>query len=197
MLMIALQISSFAVTDQAKLFLSHELSSLSSAVRATNYAVQTFQKLGYDIQGGTTSVLKYYITNSKSTVLNYIKGTGNNYAFYEFAHGDDGLFNMSRDGSNAPQTIFASDITGYWHFVFMATDKLAQAFKTGGYNYRASLGWYATVTDAASEEWWSYFKNQAGTTNIRSACLNAADKCSRSTPIRIYGDKSWDGKACK
>ena len=200
LLILAFQISSLAVIDQAKLFIAQEWTSSSSAVSATSYAVRTFQTLGYDIQGGLP-VLKYTITNNRNDILNWLSGDGNNYAFYVFAHGADGRFNMSRDGANAPQRIYASDITGYWHFVFlnccssMETDSLARAFKTTGYSNRASLGWYTTVTDAGSAEWWGYFKNVAGTTNLRSACLAAADNCSYSTPIRIYGDKTWNGYA--
>lgn len=200
LLISSLQISSFAVIDQAKLFIAEEWANDSQAVQATNYAVRTFQTLGYDIQGGLP-VLKYTVANTRSAILNWLSGDGNNYAFYVFAHGADGQFNMCRDGANAPQRIYASDITGYWHFVFlnccssMETDSLARAFKTTGYSNRASLGWYATVTNTASAEWWSYFKNVAGTTNLRSACLAAADNCSNSTPIRIYGDKTWNGYA--
>lgn len=198
LIILTLQISSFAVIDQARLFLAKEWTSSNSAVQTTLYAVRTFKTLGYDVLG---SIPWYTVTDSRSTVLNYISGTGHNYAFYVFAHGDDGRFNMCRDGDNAPQRIYSSDITGYWHFVFlnccssMSSDSLARAFKTTGYDYRASLGWFNTVTDVASAEWWGYFKNVAGTTNIRSACLAAADQCSHSTPIRIYGDKTWDGKA--
>lgn len=198
LIILTLQISSFAVIDQAKLFIAQEWSSDPSAVQTTKYAVKTFQTLGYDIKGGLP-ILKYTVTGLKSAILNWLSGDGNNYAFYVFAHG--GSDNFTMENYDANQYVFPSDITGYWHFVFlnscsgMATDVFARAFKTTGYNYRASLGWFNTVSNVASAEWWGYFKNVAGTTNIRSACLAAADQCSHSTPIRIYGDKTWDGKA--
>lgn len=198
MLMMTLQMSSFAVIDQAQLFIAKEWANNTYAVQATTYAVKTFQTLGYDIKGGLPA-LHYTITDSRSTILNYLSGTGNNYAFFVFAHGGPGIFTMNN--SSASAAIRSSDITGYWHFVFingcscMSNDSFAQAFKTVGYSNRASLGWFDVVTSGASSEWWSYFKNQAGTTNLRSACLASADKCSNSTPIRIYGDKTWNGKA--
>lgn len=193
-----LQVSCFAVIDQAKLFISTECNSHSSSSDTMKYALNTFSKLGYDIQR-TSSLSGYQVTNSKAKVLDYIKGTGNNYALFVFAHGNTGIFTMN--SSDVNQEIIPSNITGYWHFVFLnscsclSDDQFAQAFKTVGYNYRAILGWYKAVEFNASREWWSYFKNVAGTTNIRSACLAAADQCSYSTPIRIYGDKTWDGMA--
>lgn len=198
LLILTLQISSFAVIDQAKLFLSTDFQNNSLAVQAMNHSVDTFQTLGYDIQGGLP-LLHYYVTNSKSTILNWLSGDGNNYGFLVSSHGNTGFFTMQSGNTSA--RIYPSDITGYWHFVFldscssMANDSLAAAFKTTGYSNRASLGWYTTVGTDGSEEWWSYFKNVAGTTNLRSACLAAADNCSNSTPIRIYGDKTWNGYA--
>lgn len=190
-LITVLQISSFAVIDQAKLFIATDCNN-TLARQTTNYAIKTFEKLGYNVLGLS-------ITGRKSDVLNYISGTGNNYGFYEYGHGGTGVFTMKNGDKN--QYIYPSDITGYWHFVFLnscsclSNDAFGQAFRTVGYSNRAILGWYQTVTFGASDEWWSYFKNVAGTTNIRSACLAAADKCSNSTPIRIYGDKTWNGKA--
>lgn len=193
-----LQTFCFASSDQVKLFLSTDFTDDSYAREATSYAVLTFQDLGYNNVTGTN---KYTITNSRDIVLDYISQSGNNYAFFEFAHGVDGRFNMSRDGSNAPQRIYSSDITGNWHLVFlnsceiMASDSMASAFKTVGYSNRATLGWYKTVYTDGCVEWWSHFYPIAGSTNLRSACLAAADQCEKDTPIRIYGDKTWDGKA--
>lgn len=197
-LIILLQISSFAVIDQAKLFLSKDFKDDTSAKQAIAYSVKTLRNLGYDIKGGLP-LLGYSLTDKKSDILNWLSGDGNNYAIVVSCHGNSSCFGMKNGDSS--QCIYPSNITGYWHFVFldscssMANDSFAKAFKTVGYNYRASFGWYTTVTTPATEEWWGYFKNEAGKTNIRSACLAAADKCSNSTPIRIYGDKTWDGKA--
>lgn len=196
-----LQFSSFAIIDQAKLFISEELAYNTYNIQVMTYAVKTFKILGYNILNGNTGALNYHIANSRNQVLDYISGTGNNYGFFVHAHASDGAFNMSRDGDNAPQRIYSSDITGYWHFVFingcssMASDSLARGFKTVGYSNRASLGWYKGINNDAGAEWWKYFKDEAGKTNLRDACLNAADQCKLSTPIRMYGDKTWNGKA--
>ena len=197
-MLIFLQTVCLASSDQVRLFLAEDFSNSSSAKQTISYAVWTFQNLGYNNVLGTN---KYTITNSKDVVLSYIKQRENNYAFFEFAHGADGRFNMSRDGNNAPQRIYSSDISGNWHLVFlnsceiMASNSMASAFKTVGYSNRATLGWYKTVEVGACEEWWSHFYPIAGSTNLRSACLSAADQSQGSTPIRIYGDKTWNGRA--
>lgn len=193
-LIVVLQISSFAATDQVKLFLSSELTSSSYATDTMNYAVSTFRTLGYNIIGSN-----YTVASLKAPVLDYINESGNNYAFFNFSHGASNAFWFMSDRA---QYIFPSEVSGNWHLVFLnhcyslATNtQFAQAFNTIGYTNRASLGWFDEVTDGASAEWWSYFKNVAGTTNLRSACLAAADNCARYTPIRIYGDTTWTGHA--
>lgn len=193
-----LQISSFAVIDQAKLFISTEISKINTTNETMVYAAQTFKKLGYDVQPGTAH-LNYTITGLKKDVLNYISGTGNNYALFVYAHGGTGVFTM--DNTKASEVIYTSNISGYWHFVFlnscscMSNDAFAQAFKTVGYSNRASLGWYDTVQYIGTYEWWSHFKDFAGKENLRDACLDAASLCEHSTPIRMYGDKTWYGYA--
>lgn len=194
----SLHISSFAGVDQVKLFLSTDFTSTSFGSQATNYAADTFEKLGYDIQLPSIP-LRYFVTNSKSVVMDYIRGTGDNYAFFVFAHGNAGRFTMNVNDIN--QYIFSDEITGAWHLVFinscnsMANTSLAEAFRTVGYSNRASLGWFDIVTDGGSAEWWGYFKNYAGTMSLRDACLEAASHCQHSTPIRILGDTSWYGFA--
>lgn len=191
LLICILQISSFAVIDQAKFFIAGDIY-CSLTLQTTKYAESTFKKLGYDNQGITST---YY----KSTVLDYISGLGNNYGFYEYGHGGTGVFTMKN--GDASQYIYTSDISGYWHLVFLnscsclSNDAFGQAFHTVGYSNRAILGWYTTVQFGGSDEWWSYFKNEAGNSNLRTACLNAASNCSYSTPIRMYGDKTWYGYA--
>lgn len=143
------------------------------------------------------------VTNAtKANVLNYISGTGKNYGFLVSSHGYAGLFNMDLSKDDNSARVFPSDITGYWHFVFinacdtMKTDAMAQAFKTIGYSNRASMGWSGTILNAGSREWWGYFYNSAGNMNLRAAALDAASKCQYNTPIRAYGDKeNWAGYA--
>lgn len=196
LLILTINSVSFAATDQFRAFRSYDFEDSSSVQQAVSYAVWTFQDLGYSNVDGTNTYTK---TNDKSVVLNYIKGSGNNYGFFVYAHGNSNLFTMKTGDSG--RYIYPEDISGNWHLVFingcscMATDSFADAFNTVGYSNRATLGWYETVTIGAAEEWWSHFYPIAGSTNLRSACLSAADQCAGSTPIRIYGDKTWDGKA--
>ena len=160
------------------------------------YAATTFQQLGYINMDGINN--NYTTTSNKADVLNYINYLGNNFGFYVNAHGNSNCFTMNINDSN--QNIYPSDIKGYWYLVFLdccsclATDTFANAFQTVGYSNRSTLGWYEDVSISGAEEWWSHFSNVAGTTNIRSACLTAADQSTSYTPIRIYGDKTWTGK---
>lgn len=188
----------FATVDEVKLFISTDFGNDTYAVQATTYAANTFNKLGYKIRKNSL-VLNFFVTGARSTVLDYLHESGNNYAFYVFAHANPNLFAMTSGDSTS--YIYPSDITGGWHLVFlngcsaMSTTSFADAFHTTGYSNRASLGWYLNVTNAASAEWWSYFYEAAGTMNLRDACLEAASHCSKSTPIRIFGDTSWYGWA--
>ena len=189
------QFHCLAATDEVKLFLSGQCADSSYATQTMIYAANTFRTLGYNIRSSSNS--DYTVTSVINPTIQYIYESGNNYAFFNFSHGASNAFWYADD-----QYIYSSYITGNWHFVFLNhcyslynDTEFAQAFKTVGYSNRASLGWFDSVTDGASEEWWSYFKNLAGTTNLRSACLAAADNCSRYTPIRIYGDKTWTGHA--
>ncbi len=200
--------SCFASTDQFRAFKTwdYEIGNVSetdnTAVNnAVSYGVFTFQKLGYINADGTNT---YTTTNDKGYLLNnWIKISGNNYGFYVYAHGgysgDKIWFNMQK-GTEATR-VYPSDITGNWHLVFLdscsvlATNEFATRFKTDGYSNRATLGWFDTVKHVDSADWWSHFYPIAGSTNLRSACLSAADQCGGSTPIRIYGDKTWNGYA--
>lgn len=191
-------ISCFATTDEVKLFISGDFGTDTYAVQATTYAANTFDNLGYDIRK-TSLIFNYAVTSSRDTVMNYIQESGNNYAFYVFAHAGPGVFAMQN--GVASSYIYSSDITGGWHLVFingcssMADQSFANAFHTIGYDNRASLGWYLDVTNVASAEWWGYFYEAAGSMGLRDACLEAASHCSNSTPIRIFGDTSWYGFA--
>lgn len=169
-IILLLQIPCFAAVDQAHLFLSKDFENDASAVQAMMHSVSTCRTLGYDIQGGISIIIPFSITDSKTPVLNYISGTGDNYAFLVSSHGNSSLFCMKNGDPSS--YIYPSDISGAWHFVFLdscsslADDDFAQAFRTVGYSNRATLGWFDTVNTSASAEWWSYFKNAVGTTNL-------------------------------
>ena len=194
-IMIMLGTSCFAATDEFRAFNTWDFDN-TTAVETLSYAVWTFQNLGYTNSAGTN---KFNTTSSRDVVLNYIKGSGRNYGFYIKAHGNPNLFTTKSGDSS--QYIYPDDISGNWHLVFIdscstgASDNFARKFNTVGYSNRAYLSWYKTVTVGASREWWGYFYQYAGNSGLRSACLAAADRCSNSTPIRMYGDKEWNGKA--
>lgn len=194
-LMLFLNANCFAATDQFRAFNTWDFDN-TIAVETLSYAVWTFQDLGYINANGTNT---FTTTNSRDTVISYIRESGNNYGFYMKAHGNANLFTAKQ---NTPsEYIYPGDISGNWHLVFIdscstgASDNFARAFNTVGYSNRAYLSWYTTVTVGASREWWGYFYQYAGDTDLRSACLAAADQCGNHTPIRMYGDKSWNGRA--
>lgn len=174
-------------------------SSAAAVNNAVGYGVLNFQKLGYINADGTNCITN---TGSKEYLLNnWINLSSNNYGFYIYAHGSSSVFALENGNSN--EYVSPSEISGNWHLVFLdscscqATNSFATAFNTVGYSNRATLGWYTTVSHQGSAEWWEHFYPIVGTTNLRSACLAAADQCELSTPIRMYGDTSWDGSAWK
>lgn len=170
---------------------------VANAVNVANYfAVATFNKLGYSSANVGNSI---QTVNNKQDVLSWIRQSGNNYGFYIYAHGTSGRIEVVQGDDST--YLYPSEISGNWHLVFLdccscnATNAFATKFKTDGYSNRATLGWYKDVQHVDSADWWGCFNEVAGTTNIRAACLNAADRCTGSTPIRMYGDTSWSGHA--
>lgn len=161
------------------------------------WGVATFNKLGYSNAGGNSTAVSN--VNNKQDVLNWIRQSSNNYGFYIYAHGTKDWIEVVQGDSST--YLYPSEISGNWHLVFLnccscnATNAFATKFHTDGYSKRATLGWYMDVEHKASAEWWPKFYNLAGNTDLRTACLNAADQCSNKTPIRIYGDKTWNGKS--
>lgn len=196
-LVCTINVSCFAGVDEVKLFLSDDLDRNVYAQQATVYAGRTFEKLGYKVRKNVLT--SYFVTSSKAPVLEYIQESGDNYAFFVDCHGNSNCFAMTNGDSST--YIYPSNITGGWHFVWinacecMATSNFAEAFHTVGYSKRISMGWYLTVTTGATLEWGAHFYNVAGSMGLRDACLNAAGQCENSTPIRLYGDKEWNGYA--
>lgn len=194
LIMIIFTSNTMAATDEFKAYISKPCSQYTAGINGIGRALLTFQKLGYINLLGDSC---YRVTDSADEVLEYIAGTGKNYGLIVLSHGDQGAFNMREN-----QWITSNDVSGYWHLVAlnsclsMTDDSFARAFHTVGYSNRASIGWYKTVTNEAVAEWWGYFYDFAGTTNLRDAALKAADKCTNNTPIRLYGDKTnWTGVA--
>lgn len=184
-----------------KIYIMIDTSYLIHGRKASVIAERVFRNnLNYINASGNQVIIR---TNSAEVVKEYIRGTGKNYALVTFSHGDDGAFTMgTKNGVDQWIAWNNNSISGYWHLIFinscssMASDKLAQAFKTIGYSNRAALGWYQTIQIPAFEEWWGNFEKYAGNYGLREAALKAANDCTRwDTPIRLYGDGNWNGKA--
>lgn len=202
--LIILQFNSVNAADQYKAFKSSIYAvgdvtvEVANAVNsAVTWGVATFNKLGYINAGYYANT--YYTVNNKQDVLNWINYSGNNYGFYIYAHGTQNWIEVVQGDSST--YIYPNEISGNWHLVFLdscscnATNAFATKFHTDGYSNRATLGWYTIIQHVDSADWWWRFNDVAGTTNLRAACLDAAGKCSGSTPIRMYGDTSWSGYA--
>ena len=183
---------------QFESFLARGLTGNSTAHDAIQKLVNTYNKLGYqNALGGS----KFMVNVDKGSVINYMNYLGNNFAMILSCHGDGRKLSMS--SKNDPgQFIYPNEVSnGYWHLVFLNAcsslkdDSFPRALKTVGYSKRACLGWYNIVDVSATDEFFGHFYKTAGTTNLRQALLDAANKCVRSTPIRIYGDVNWNGYA--
>ncbi len=156
------------------------------------YAKYGLEDLGYSVSTVTGGI-------TKSSMLDWIGNTGNGYAFYVHTFGGDGYFN-----DYSGKSIDADDISGNWDLVYIdssysaKTNELARAFHTVGYSDRCFLGWYNPVTTANSNSFNYYFWTEYVThATIRSAALAAASRVpgDGTTPIRFYGDTSYDGSA--
>ena len=106
--------------------------------------------------------------------------------------------------TNVAAIIDADDISGNWDLVYIdsaysaKTNELARAFHTVGYSDRCFLGWYNPITTSNSNSFNYYFWTEYVThATIRSAALAAASRVpgNGTTPIRFYGDTSYDGSA--
>jgi hypothetical protein len=189
--------------ERYKAFMTNDYENLSSDLKNAVYnakdkGARTFMKLGYkNVFSNTIPIVEN--TSDKNVVLNWIREKSNNYGFYIYAHGDEWEFAI-RNG--VPSTyIHPREISGNWHLVFLdscsclATDRFARAFNVIGHNRRAIIGWYKDIDHRGSSQWWNYFYAYAGNMGLRDACLKAAGKVDNwSTPIKMYGDKSWNGR---
>ena len=189
--------------ERYKAFMTNDYENLSSDLKNAVYnakdkGARTFMKLGYkNVFSNTIPIVEN--TSDKNVVLNWIIEKSNNYGFYIYAHGDEWEFAI-RNG--VPSTyIHPREISGNWHLVFLdscsclATDRFARAFNVIGHNRRAIIGWYKDIDHRGSSQWWNYFYAYAGNMGLRDACLKAAGKVDNwSTPIKMYGDKSWNGR---
>lgn len=102
---------------------------------------------------------------------------------------------------------YTSNVTGNWHMVFLdacstaATNGWASAFRVYGYSNRAFLGWNTNVDVGPACQFGSYFwpeaSNHAHSSTVYGAAVWAASQVpgSGTTPIRFYGDTTYNGRA--
>lgn len=179
--------STISYADSAHVF---ACSQVNSYLEHRIYASCGFEDLNY-------STVCSYGAVTKSSVMDWINASSDNYGFYICTLGNSGAFYDYYDNAITP-----SEITGNWHLVFLdsgssaATTNFARAFKTYGYSNRAFLGWSSSVNSGDSLEFNYYFWHDYVTeTTIRLAAIYAASNVpgDGTTPIRFYGDENWQG----
>lgn len=197
LMLISITSSIYAATDQAGVFGTPGIGQLGGSSTASMVETIMRTRLGYSVTAYSDSV------TSKSTVTSYINQSANNYAF---------SLTAKRNSSNGnpiigSSTLAKNEISGNWHLVILnfpysaADQSWANAFKTVGYTNRAFMGWYSSYDEVDVNSWTYNFMIQlnfygAGSyPTLRDAALEAADYVSGSTPIRMYGDKTWNGLA--
>lgn len=156
------------------------------------YAVDGLSRLGYSCTSSMGAI-------TKSSMLDWIRNSGNGYAMYVHTFGGSGYFNDYYGSS-----IDSSSISGNWDFVYIdssysaATTALANAFHTTGYSSRCFLGWSGAVTTANADTFNYYFwVDYIGKTTVRTAAVNAAANVpgSGTSPTRLYGSTTYTGAA--
>lgn len=159
----------------------------------TVYAVDGLSRLGYSCTSSMGPI-------TKSSILSYVSLTGDNYGLYVHALGGPAYF-----CDYNYEKISASDVSGYWDFVFIDSSEsavdssLANAFHCTGYTSRCFLGWSGVVLSGDAETFNYYFwlENVGHNMSIRNCAVNAA-ACvagSHTAPTRLYGSASYTGVA--
>ena len=147
------------------------------------YASSGLNKLGYYPCTSAAGTI------TKSEMLQYISRTDNNYGLYYHGLGGQGYF-IDYYRNN----ISASDLSGYWDFVFIDSSEsardytLSNALHTTNYANRVFVGWHDVV---------SYGNAVGRGSSIVSCAVNAA-ACvsgSNSAPIRVFGSSTYTGVA--
>ena len=189
-------ITSYAATDEAGVFISTNYTGNDRNI-PYNSARVGLQRLGYRI---TTSISN---TTTKKEMMDYIKSSGRNYAFFARVHGDDGI--IVADKNNSSTEIRSTEITGNWHLVVIPScssgesTKFANAFKVNTANgtNKAFLGYYKEVLTDVNTKWNELFWSYVGSRSLRDATLDASDYWTSpgTCPVRMYGDKTWWGWA--
>lgn len=155
-------------------------------------------KLGY-----SCSKINFSSRFTSNPLISFVQDDLKAYGLYIDCHGSTTKL------STGSQTILTTNqVKGNWHFVFLdacstaANANWPNAFKiNSSYSKRAFLGWSTTVTVGNAYKFCSYFwpetYNKNHSNNIRDAAVWAADQVpgSGTTPIRFYGDRTYNGRA--
>ncbi len=158
------------------------------------YASSGLNKLGYYPCTSAAGTI------TKSEMLQYISRTDNNYGLYYHGLGGQGYF-IDYYRNN----ISASDLSGYWDFVFIDSSEsardytLSNALHTTNIANRVFVGWHDVVSYGNAETFNYYFwlEEVGRGSSIVSCAVNAA-ACvsgSNSAPIRVFGSSTYTGVA--
>lgn len=184
--------------DTARAFSISGQAAFPSPAVQTKSATDCFKALGY------STFTPYYSATSqlKSEVKTFI-ARSDAYGFYLACHGNKAQTTLS----NNTWPMGRSDFYGNWKFVFI--DACYSADGTGwascfninnSSTKRAFLGWFNTVDGQYATEFTSAFfpevVNRKHSNNIRDAAVWAAAQVqgAGTTPIRFYGDKTYNGR---
>ena len=158
------------------------------------YCTLALIKLGYK----TTTTTKGD-SSLITSMRNYLQNDSKAYAFFFAGHGSETVLGFKLNGY-----IRHGDVTGNWHFVFLdacctaANKDWATKFGIFKASKRAFLGWSNTV---GYEDQFlfaqAFFPRLKANVSVRQAAVDAAHDVDGdgTTPIRFYGDWSYDGRA--
>lgn len=201
--------------DTSKAFSISDDGDFNRAQDQVDWATYCYAYLGY------SALYPRVLGNSatlKTEILSFINRS-DAYGFYLACHGtptitnNSCLYDYTASGNGHAWDIYSSDIVGNWKFVFLdgcytgQTPFWANAFNI--YNTssnRAFLGWdqevHGEYVVPFSEFLFYEITQQLHSDNIRDAAVWAAAQVPNppaqpdvpSTPIRFYGDRTYDGR---
>ena len=172
------------------------------STESRNLANTYLKKLGY-----SSSSVGINNTFKSNPVLSFVQNDTKAYGLYIDCHGSTTTL-----ATNSQTILTTNQVKGNWHFVFLdacstaANSNWPNAFKiNSSYSKRAFFGWTTSVYTDKSYDFCRYFwpetTNRNHSNNVRDAAVWAADQVpnnsdgSASTPIRFYGDRSYNGRA--
>ncbi len=162
-------------------------------------AKTSFPKLGY-----SNSVTFIGSGSSmRNSLLNYVQKDSSAYGLYIRCHGTSTDLRTTTN-----YLLHYSEVKGNWHLVFLdscstaANSTWANAFNiNSSYSKRAFLGWSTDANASPTYQFCRFFWPETSarkhSANIRDAAVWAASQVpgSGTTPIRFYGDKTYNGRA--